>query len=194
MRMATFRRDLDAVVDNIAFNHGKLVDKRQVDQVRKQIQALEPVGIASRDLRDCLHCQVKFTDGDEKSEKLPSNCLKKNGRPLKKSTSEKLKNRLDVDDEMLKKVFELIRGLNPRPGAVINPDEEGQQYIEPDFEVYFEPDEDESDGEGQFVIRLNQRNVPPLRISPEYKMMWDNLKKKKQKERISGEEIYQRES
>jgi RNA polymerase sigma-54 factor len=35
------------------------------------------------------------------------------------------------------------------------------------------------------VIRLNQRNVPPLRISPEYKQMWDQLKKKKEKQ--SGE-------
>ena len=176
-----FRRDLDAVVDNIAFNHGKLVDKKQVDQVRKQIQALEPVGIASRDLRDCLHCQVKFTDGDEKIRKIAIELLEKEWEAFEKKHFEKLKSRLDIDDEMLKKVFELIRGLNPRPGAVIDPDEEGQQYIEPDFEVYFEPDEDESDGEGQFVIRLNQRNVPPLRISPEYKMMWDNLKKSKTK-------------
>jgi RNA polymerase sigma-54 factor len=70
--------------------------------------------------------------------------------------------------------------LDPRPGAVLSPEEDTRQYIEPDFEVYFEPAGDDTFGEGEFVIRLNQRNVPALRISPEYKMMWENLKQKKE--------------
>ncbi|MFO8060091.1 MAG: RNA polymerase sigma-54 factor, partial [Bacillota bacterium] len=61
---------------------------------------------------------------------------------------------------------------------------DNQQYIEPDFEVFYEPSEKEDeDSDGEFVIRLNQRNVPPLRISPEYKQMWDQLKKKPKKDR-----------
>ncbi len=176
-----FRREPEAVVDNIAFNHGRLVDKKQVEYVRKKIQKLEPVGIASRDLRDCLHCQVKFSDSDPKIQAVALKLLEEEWDAFEKKHFDKLKSRLNVDDETLKKVFELIRGLNPKPGAVINPDEESHQYIEPDFEVYFVPEDDESSGEGEFVIRLNRRNVPPLRISPEYKEMWDNLKKSKKK-------------
>ena len=174
-----FRRDIDAVVDNIAFNHGLLVNKNQVERVRKKIQMLEPMGIASKDLRDCLLCQVKQIDGYEKIKDLAVEMLDKEWESFEKKHFEKLKNRLDIDDDKLKRIFDLIKGLNPRPGAVADPEQDNRQYIEPDFEVYFEPDEENLEGaEGDFIIRLNNRNTPPLRISRDYKVMWDDLKKK----------------
>lgn len=183
-----FRREIDAVVDNIAFNHGTLVKASQVEKVRKQIQKLEPVGIASRDLRDCLLCQVRHFDTDEDLKELAINLLENEWEAFEKKHFEKLKSRLNVDNEELKEVFNLIKGLNPRPGGVTNPDTDNQQYIEPDFEVYYEPfEEDDKDEEGEFVIRLSQRNIPPLRISPDYKMMWENLKGKKGKHKENGD-------
>ena len=174
-----FRRDLDAVVDNIAFNHGILVDVESVNKIRKKIQKLDPIGIASIDLRDCLICQVRHHDTDDDIKNIALKVLDSEWEAFEKKHFEKLKNRLNLSDNDLKAVFELIKGLNPRPGAVSNPAAAGQQYIEPDFEVYFEPDESESQNEGEFIIRLNQRNSPPLRISSEYREMWENLKKNK---------------
>ncbi|TVR28578.1 MAG: RNA polymerase sigma-54 factor, partial [Balneolaceae bacterium] len=174
-----FRRDIDAVVDNIAFNHGKLVSSSQVEKVRKKIQGLEPAGIASKDLRDCLLCQVKLIDADEQIKDLAIEMLDKEWDAFEKKHFEKLKSRLNIEDETLKKVFGLVKGLNPRPGAVTNPEQDNRQYIEPDFEVYYEPADEGADDEGDFVIRLNNRNTPPLRISPDYKVMWENLKTKK---------------
>lgn len=172
-----FRREPEAVVDNIAFNQGKLVSAAQVEMVRKRIQKLEPTGVASTDLRDCLLCQVRVSDNGGEIRDLAIVMLEKHWDAFEKKHFSKLKSRLKVEDEKLKKIFDLVKGLNPRPGAVGTPDEDSRDYIEPDFEVYYEPAEgDEKDGE--FVIRLNQRNVPPLRISPDYKLMWDNLKKK----------------
>lgn len=183
-----FRRELDAVVDNIAFNHGTLVKGSQVEKVRKQIQELEPLGIASRDLRDCLLCQVRHLDTDPELRKLAEELLENEWEAFEKKHFEKLKSRLGVDNEELKEVFDLVKGLNPRPGGVANPDTDNQQYIEPDFEVYYEPSAEEDDeDEGEFVIRLSQRNIPPLRISPDYKMMWENLKNKKGKQKESGD-------
>lgn len=175
-----FRRDPEAVVDNIAFNHGRLVERAVVEHVRKQIQQLEPLGIASRELQDCLLCQVKYSDTDPVVRRNAILLLENEWDAFEKKHFDKLKNRLNIDDEELKVVFDLIRGLDPRPGAVLSPDEDTRQYIEPDFEVYFEPAGDDISGDGEFVIRLNQRNVPALRISPEYKMMWENLKLKKE--------------
>lgn len=174
-----FRRDLEAVVDNIAFNHGRLVDISEVEDVRKQIQRLDPVGIASKDLRDCLLSQVRFFESEPEIKKLAIQVLENEWDSFEKKHFDKLKNRLGIDDQKLKKVFDLIRTMNPKPGAVANPDSESQQYIEPDFEVYFEPEEEGLEGEGEFIIRLNHRNVPPLRISSEYKEMWANLNKEK---------------
>lgn len=176
-----FRRETEAVVDNIAFNHGKLVGAEQVEKVRRQIQTLEPIGIASKDLQDCLVCQLRNSDGPERIRELAVQIVADEWDAFEKKHFNKLKSRLQIDDETLKEAFSLIRSMNPKPGGVANPDEDNRQYIEPDFEVFYEPS-DEEDGEGEFVIRLNQRNAPPLRISPEYKMMWDDLKKKKGKD------------
>ncbi|MEX2435777.1 MAG: RNA polymerase factor sigma-54, partial [Balneolaceae bacterium] len=177
-----FRRDIEAVVDNIAFNHGKLMSKAQVEKVRKQIQRLEPIGIASRDLRDCLLVQLQASDHSGPTKEIAIKVLSDHWDYFEKKHFDKIKNKLQIDDDELRDVFELVKTLNPKPGAVSSHEEENRQYIEPDFEVYFEPSEDNDEtGEGEFIIRLNQRNIPPLRISPEYKEMWNELKSKKSK-------------
>lgn len=179
-----FRRDIEAVIDNIAFNQGVLVEETEVENVRKKIQNLEPVGIASKDLRDCLLSQLEKISEDSDSKKHALRIVDKEWSSFEKKHFEKLKSKLGIDDNQLKSAFELIKSMDPKPGAVANPNDDNQQYIEPDFEVFYEPSEkDEEDSDGEFVIRLNQRNVPPLRISPEYKQMWDQLKKKPGKDR-----------
>src|SRR6056297_343322 len=175
-----FRREVDAVVDNIAFNHGRLVKAEQVESVRKQIQKLEPVGIASKNLQDCLLSQVKNLDDHSRVREKAITLLEEEWEAFEKKHFDKLKSRLDLEDDELKQVFELIKGLDPRPGAVVEHQEENTDYIEPDFEVYYQPAEDDAkNDEGEFEIRLNQRNLPPLRISSEYKKMWEDLSKTK---------------
>lgn len=175
-----FRRDTNAVVDNIAFNHGRLVKEEQVEKVRKQIQQLEPVGIASKNLKDCLLSQLIYGASSSPLKEKAVKLLENEWEAFEKKHFDKLKNRLGLDDQELKNIVNLIKGLDPRPGAVVHPDEENTGYIEPDFEVYYEPSKHEGeDGKGEFVIRMNQRNMPPLRISSEYKEMWNNMKKRK---------------
>ncbi|MEX2457093.1 MAG: RNA polymerase factor sigma-54, partial [Balneolaceae bacterium] len=172
------------VIDNIAFNYGVLVEEGEVESVRKKIQNLEPVGIASKDLRDCLLSQLRKISEDSDSKKYAIRIVDQEWSSFEKKHFEKLKSKLGIDDNQLKSAFQLIKGMDPKPGAVANPNDDNQQYIEPDFEVFYEPSEnEEDDSDGEFVIRLNQRNVPPLRISPEYKQMWDQLKKKPGKDR-----------
>ncbi|MDZ7772061.1 MAG: hypothetical protein U5K31_04875 [Balneolaceae bacterium] len=57
-----FRREPEAVVDNIAFNQGVLTSVEDVEEVRRHIQRLDPPGIASRDLRDCLLVQLELSE------------------------------------------------------------------------------------------------------------------------------------
>lgn len=172
-----FRRETEAVVDNIAFNQGVLVDADDIEKVRKQIQQLDPIGIASRDLRDCLKCQLSNIKRKNEAQQNALKIVDEHWESFEKKHFSKLKKRLDIDDEQLNDAFELIRSLDPKPGAVVHPDDDNQHYIEPDFEVYYEPSDTEGE-DGEFVIRLNRRNVPPLRISPEYRQMWDGLEKK----------------
>lgn len=184
-----FRRDPEAVVDNIAFNHGILTNKEEVEKVRKQIQRLDPPGIASRDLRDCLLVQLDMMQNNEEDREIAKQMLRNHWELFEKKHFGKLKKKLEVNDEKLKAAYNYIRGLDPKPGGGGNEVDDTQNYIEPDFEVYYEPvmDDDEQSGEGDFVITMNSRNIPPLRISPRYKEMWDNLKKKKNTNRETKE-------
>ncbi|NGP77166.1 RNA polymerase factor sigma-54 [Balneolaceae bacterium YR4-1] len=177
-----FRRETEAVVDNIAFNKGVLISEEDVERVRKQIQQLDPPGIASKDLKDCLIVQLEMMDEGVTGRDTALEMLKKHWKSFEKKHFGKLKKKLDVDDEGLQDAFECIKGLDPKPGGSGNVVDDTKNYIEPDFEVRYEPGETvngEDAGEGDFIIKLNDRNVPPLRISPRYKKMWDDLKKKK---------------
>ena len=175
-----FRREVEAVVDNIAFNQGILLTVEQVEKVRRQIQKLEPVGIASTDLQDCLIAQLEYSEKRSELTDKAIQLIKNEWDAFEKKHFDKLKNKLLLDDEELKQIFELIKGLDPRPGATVKPDLEVSDYIDPDFEVYYEPTDSEREPDkGNFIIRMNQRNIPPLRISAEYKAMWEGLKNDK---------------
>ena len=177
-----FRREIDAVVDNIAFNKGVLVSEEDVERVRKQIQRLDPPGIASKNLRDCLIVQLELMDERVSGRNDALQMLKKHWKSFEKKHFSKLKKKLDVDDEELQEAFECIKSLDPKPGGSGNVVDDTQNYIEPDFEVRYEPGgsgNGEESAEGDFIIKLNDRNVPPLRISPRYKKMWSDLKQKK---------------
>jgi len=174
------RRDPEAIVDNIAFHHGLLTTSEQVERVRKQIQRLEPAGVASTDLRDCLLVQLELSGRKDNIARLAHSIVRNEWEAFERKHFDRLKNRLSVGDEELKEAFRLIQGLDPKPGSAGSFEEETGRIIEPDFEVWFKPDseEDDSDG-GEFVIQLNQRNLPPLRVSPKYREMWNELKQGK---------------
>lgn len=177
-----FRRETEAVVDNIAFNKGVLISEEDVERVRKKIQRLDPPGIASKNLKDCLIVQLEMIDEDVRGRNKALEMLRKHWKSFEKKHFSKLKKKLDVDDEGLQEAFECIKSLDPKPGGSGNAVDDTKNYIEPDFEVRYEPGEPqngEESPEGDFIIKLNDRNVPPLRISPRYKKMWDDLKKKK---------------
>lgn len=176
-----FRRELIAVADNIAFNHGIYLEEEDVERVRKQIQLLDPIGIASTSLQDCLLVQLQEADELLPGRELAIQVVDKTWAAFEKKHFEKIIQRLNTDEESLKEAFEAIRRMDPRPGAVSDGLEETQNYIEPDFEVYWRGEEQNENGKGEFIIHLNQRNAPSLRISPEYKQMWDEIKAKKDK-------------
>ena len=176
-----FRRDLIAVADNIAFNHGIYLEEEDVDRVRKQIQLLDPIGIGSTSLQDCLLVQLKEADKDLPGRELAIKIIQNAWTAFEKKHFDKLIQKFTVDEEDLKEAFEAIRHMDPRPGAVSSGMEDTQNYIEPDFEVYWRGANQNEHGKGEFVIQLNQRNAPTLRISPEYRQMWDEIKAKKQK-------------
>jgi RNA polymerase sigma-54 factor len=176
-----FRREPEAVVDNIAFNHGILLNEEKVEEVRKKIQQLEPTGIASRDLQDCLLVQLMASEKKLPARDLAIRIVRDAWKQFEKKHYSKLLQKFDIDREELQDAVETIKHMDPRPGAVSTGMEQSQNYIEPDFEVYWKGKSSGETERGEFLITLNQRNAPSLRISPEYKEMWEGIKAKKKK-------------
>lgn len=143
-----FRREMEAVVDNIAFNHGILIDTDQVEEIRKKIQQLEPTGIASRDLRDCLLIQLRSSEKKLPARELAIHIVKDAWGAFEKKHFKKLLSKFNVSREELQAAFDTIRQMDPRPGSVATDMEETQNYIEPDFEVYWKGASDDGNSRG----------------------------------------------
>jgi len=161
------RREVDSIIDDILFNHGVEIDEDDVDRVLKQVQSLDPAGIAARDLQECLLIQLYRMNEDVEGRDTAIEMLEDHYKSFTMKHFGKLKKRLDVNDRELKSAFDLIQQrLDPKPGE--GEFSEQTNYITPDFTVRWV--------DGEFVITLNGRNAPNLHISRHYRRMLEKLR------------------
>jgi len=165
------KREVDSIIDDILFNQGVEVEEEDVETVLKQVQSLDPAGIAARDLRECLLLQLYRMNEDVDGRETAITMLEDEYKAFTMKHFDKLQNRLDVSERELKTAFDLIRQrLDPKPGE--GEFSEQTNYITPDFTVRFV--------DGEFVITLNGRNAPDLHISRHYRRMLEKIKAKKE--------------
>ena len=171
-----FREDLKKMVDDLrVFDHID-ISYEQAEKVLKKIQRLEPVGIASRNLKECLLVQLENSDYDPYYSYLAQKLLKEHFDDFLNKRYEAIKKKMDLTDETLKETISLIKRLNPKPGAGQIEIEEINQ-ITPDFII-------EKVGDN-YIISLNDKAVPSVTINREYLEMLDS---KKRKRKMSKEE------
>jgi len=172
------KRDLESIIDDILFNRGVEVGEDDIERVLKQVQSLDPAGIAARDLRECLLLQLYRMNEDVKGRETAIDMLEDEYEAFTKKHFDKLQKRLDVSERELKTAFDLIRQrLDPKPGE--GDFSEQTNYITPDFTVRYV--------DGEFVITLNGRNAPDLHISRHYRRMLQKMKA--QEASNGGEEV-----
>ncbi len=178
------RRDLSSIADDIAFKSNMDVGDEEVEEVLKIVQRLEPAGIAARDLKECLLLQLERKidkDPDNVMLKVAYDILEHYFDELGKKHYEKIISKAGFSEEELEKILEEIRKLNPKPGLDLN-ETVAKNYntITPDFIL----DIDES---GEFIITLNDKNAPVLRISPSYLEVLDEVERKENKSKEERE-------
>lgn len=124
------------------------------------VQGFDPIGVAARDLQECLLLQVRHLGlQDTPTEKIVSEHLKL----LQNHQVPEIARKLGLSIDELKEHIEIIRRLDPKPGSRFNPTE--SHYVIPD--VYVMKVED------QYVAVLNEEGLPQLRISPVYRRLLD---------------------
>lgn len=132
----------------------------QVEGALRLLQSFDPVGVAARDLQECLTLQIRHLglEGTH-TERIVSEHL----RLLQNHQIPELSRKLGLTLEELKQHIEVIKRLDPKPGGRFNPRQ--SQYVIPD--VYILKVED------QYVAVLNEEGLPQLRISPTYRRLLD---------------------
>ena len=124
----------------------------------KAVQSLDPAGVGARDLRECLLLQIESRNGKGGVAWLiVSNHL----RLLETRQFKELVRVMGRPQEHIDIAVAMIRRLNPRPG--IRYSGPGARTVEPD--VYFI-----RDGE-DFIIQMNEDELPQLRLNAQYRKM-----------------------
>ena len=137
----------------IASDVGLEVD--EVEAVLEVIQEFDPIGVAARDLRECLLIQAKhYYPRDD----LVYDLIDRHLENLEKRNVSVIFKDLDIDINDLAAAADLIGNMEPKPGRGFGADK--TQYITPDVFVHRHGDE--------YVVTLNEDGLPKLRVSSFY--------------------------
>jgi len=130
--------------------------EEEITPILHKIQRLEPKGIGSRNLEECLMIQLEDEEGSL-SHRIIHTCFD----DFMHKRYDKIRNRLDCSEEELHDAVEHISHLNPRPGEGYS---DKFQTVIPDVIIREDGDD--------WVITTNDGGLPELRISQAYE---DNL-------------------
>ncbi len=175
------RRDISAIVDDLAFSQNVITDEHEILELLDLIQGFDPPGVGARDLRECLLLQLERKT-QTKAVKLAMHVIENYFDEFTKKHYEKLARHLKVNEEELKPVIAEITRLNPKPGGSAKEDGGAMyQYIIPDFTIV--------NNNGELELKLNSRNAPELRVSRDFMDMMVDYKRSKEKDKKQKEAI-----
>lgn len=176
------RRELDALVNDLAFSQNIDTDLEEVEAILKKIQGFDPPGIAARNLKECLLLQLERKSDQNNTVRIAKEILSNYFEEFTKKHYDKIIRKLNIEDEEdLRDVITLITRLNPKPGSS-STGMVKTQYLMPDFIL--------TNNNGKLELTLNSKNAPDLKVSRSYTDMFDaydkgDKKDKKLKETVS---------
>ncbi|MBL1142265.1 MAG: RNA polymerase factor sigma-54 [Proteobacteria bacterium] len=152
--------DILAAIDDNDLEEAE-VGVEEVEAVLRMIQSMDPIGVASRDIKECLTLQLNQCDIDvhrlEEAKKLVNNYLDL----LAGHDYNQLMRKMKLDKGELTEVVNLIQSMNPRPGNQVS--EARTEYVVPDVYV--------KKVKGVWKVELNTDSIPNLKINSTYANM-----------------------
>ncbi|MDV7105941.1 RNA polymerase factor sigma-54 [Vibrio sp. TH_r3] len=147
-----------SVEDILESVNNKDVELDEVEAVLKRIQQFDPLGVASRNLQECLLLQLATyppeTPWLDETKLVLTNHIDQLGNRDYKLISKESK----LKEAQLREVMQLIQQLDPRPGSSITPDE--TEYVVPDVSVFKD--------KGKWSVTINPDSVPRLKVNQQY--------------------------
>lgn len=175
------RRDLAAIVDDIAFSSNITTNEAELESLLKIIQELDPPGVGARTLQECLLLQLERKEHETIEIALAKYILNYFFIEFTRKLYDKIQKDLQIDQHDLRAALDEILKLNPKPGNSMSPEsfgasvsDEGVMQIVPDFVIT-------SDGK-DLELTLNSRNMPELKVNRRYSEMLEEFERNKKKQ------------
>ncbi|BDG09923.1 RNA polymerase factor sigma-54 [Anaeromyxobacter paludicola] len=153
----------------VAFESG--MGMEFAEKVLRRVQAFDPLGVAARDLRECLLIQVGALNAD--TPEIVA-IIERHLKHLESKNYGAIAKDLKISVEEVVKAVKVISHLEPKPGRAFSGEE--PQYITPDVYVYKMGD--------KYVTVLNDDGLSKLRISGTYRAALKNGRAGEAKEYI----------
>lgn len=167
------RREISALVDDLAFTQNINCTEKEVLKVLKEVQDFEPAGVGARDLQECLLIQLKRKHPKTYDIKIATEIIEHHFEEFTKKHYDKIAKKLEIEEEELKGAFNEILKLNPKPGIAGSESKIDTLQIVPDFII--------TNNDGELELTLNSKNAPELKISRAYKEMLESYSKSSDK-------------
>ena len=156
------RKSMSTLIDELMLYRGIYSNPNEMERILAIIQDFDPAGIGARNLQECLLLQLKRKP-QSPSKTIQEEIISKYCDDFTRKNKEKIIQRMGItEEEYDNAVSELVK-LNPRPGSSLG-ETMGKniQQIVPDFIV-------ETEDDGTITLNLNNKNIPELRLSKEFK-------------------------
>lgn len=136
----------------------------EVERILRLIHTFDPVGVGARNLGECLMIQLKEKGIQDKNAYIiAENYLE----DIAANKIQKISKELKISVSRVQSICDIIKMLEPKPSRGFIVDSDNIRYIVPDVTVEKINDE--------YIIIVNDNNLPTLTISNYYKNMINNL-------------------
>ncbi|MDX1705193.1 RNA polymerase factor sigma-54 [Pseudidiomarina sp.] len=150
--------DLEEILDAVQQQSDDDILADEVAVVLKRIQQFEPLGVGSRDVRECLLIQLQRGSTDTFWRDKAITAVSEHLDLLGSRDYRTLARKLRLNEDQLTSVIGLIQQLQPRPGDSFRP--ETDDYVIPDVLVRKK--------NGKWIVELNPQNLPKLKVNQTY--------------------------
>jgi RNA polymerase sigma-54 factor len=152
----------------------KIISVEAMKEAIALVQGMDPIGVAAHDLRECLMLQLQYhvqLQTKPKNDAAPTGTgevladaiaiVGTHLRALQNKQYKEISKAIGKPIESVMAAFDFIRTLDPKPGARYN--QTDAKLIEPDAAFVKHGDE--------WLVMMNEDDVPQLRLNPTYKRL-----------------------
>ena len=167
-------RGLYSISSDILINHNENVEEKKLDEALTILKSLEPIGIGSKNLQECLLIQLKTRFPNEED---AYNIILHHYSSFSNKNYEFIIKKIGLSKIELRKIYELIAKLQPIPSTGFSSQSNTTKYIYSDFTI--------STINNEIELQINKANTKPVKTSNYYSALLNETKDSKTKEFLS---------